>query len=524
MAESPKLPMQPLPSDKPRLRPVEDGKSWATADSYQNLLTKTGVGADNLSSGGRYGFNPLTRNRLQLEWAYRGSWIVGTIVDCVAEDMTREGVEVQSSDKPDVLQKLDKTIARLCVWSQLQDVIKWARLYGGAIGYCMIDGADPATPLDRDAVTKGQFRGVLPLDRWAAQPDLTNLVTELGPHFGEPKFYQVMRSDSGSSVTNIRIHYSRIFRMVGVELPYWQLITENYWGMSVIERLWDRLVAFDSTTQGTAQLVYKAHLRTYKVKDLRKIVAAGGPAFDGLAKQMSLIRAYQSSEGLTLMDVDDEFEVHPYSFSGLDLVLLQMGQQLSGASQIPLVRLFGQSPAGLNSTGEADLRTYYDGIARQQGNQLREGAEMVYDLGYRSTHGRPPPDDFSLAFKKLWQMDDEQRSNVAVATTAAVLSAVEKNVVARSTALKELRQSSKTTGMWSNITPEMIKEAEDEDDEKPPSPDELAAFAAASKGGGDGDPEDEGRRADGNEPAPKPNGNGAAAVRKAAEGDRQAHR
>ncbi|MDI5448925.1 hypothetical protein MJL27_26670, partial [Salmonella enterica subsp. enterica serovar Anatum] len=42
--------------------------------------------------------------------------------------------------------------------------------------------------------------------------------------------------------------------------------TENEWGMSVVERIWDRLTAFDSATVGAAQLVYKAHLRTYKVE------------------------------------------------------------------------------------------------------------------------------------------------------------------------------------------------------------------------------------------------------------------
>jgi hypothetical protein len=38
-------------------------------------------------------------------------------------------------------------------------------------------------------------------------------------------------------------------------------------------------------------------------------------------------------------------------------VLLQFAQQLSGALNIPLTRLFGQSPAGMNSTGEGDLHS-----------------------------------------------------------------------------------------------------------------------------------------------------------------------
>jgi hypothetical protein len=60
---------------------------------------------------------------------------------------------------------------------------------------------------------------------------------------------------------------------VGVELPYQQALTENLWGLSIIERLWDRMTMFDSASTGAGQLVYKAWLRTLKVKDLRSVVA-----------------------------------------------------------------------------------------------------------------------------------------------------------------------------------------------------------------------------------------------------------
>ena len=312
---------------KPHIR--MKSRPIATIDSIQNFLTRTGIGTGNANDGARYGFNPITRNRLQMEFVYRGSWIAGQVIDAVAEDMTREGASVTSDDTPDRLQELDKEVERLQIWSQLCDSIKWARLYGGAIALMMIDGQDVSTPLREETVGRDQFRGLLPLDRWSVQPSLENLVTEFGPDIGKPKYYDLL-PDLGTGLPRMRIHYSRVIRLEGLTLPYWQRISENYWGQSVLERLWDRLVAFDSTTAGAAQLVYKAHLRTYKVDHLREIIAAGGPALDGLVKQIDMIRRFQSNEGLTLMDKEDEFEAHQYTFSGLDNVLLQMGQQLSG--------------------------------------------------------------------------------------------------------------------------------------------------------------------------------------------------
>ena len=78
-------------SEKPRYR-VRAGVQ--TADAYVNPATRTGRGQQNLASQGGYAFSYWTRNRVQLEAAYRGSWIIGNAVDCIADDMTRAGIDI----------------------------------------------------------------------------------------------------------------------------------------------------------------------------------------------------------------------------------------------------------------------------------------------------------------------------------------------------------------------------------------------------------------------------------------------
>jgi len=315
------------------------GRAIRTIDSFVNFNARVGIGANNQSNGSTYRFDFVSRNRVQMEAMYRTSWIAGKAVDCVADDMTRAGIEITSNGlKPDDIEHINNAFDTLEIWNGLRDTIKWARLYGGAIGVLMIDGQDISTPLRIDTIQKDQFKGLLVLDRWLVQPSLEDLVTEMGPSIGLPRYYSVIAD--AMALRNQKIHYSRVIRLEGLRLPYWQRVSENLWGQSVCERLWDRLVAFDSTTQGAAQLVYKAHLRTYKVKDLRSIIALGGKAFEGLVKQIEQIRIWQSNEGLTLMDDSDTFETHSYSFAGIDNVLLQMGQQLSGAIDVPLTAIF----------------------------------------------------------------------------------------------------------------------------------------------------------------------------------------
>ncbi|PPE78293.1 hypothetical protein C3941_19725 [Kaistia algarum] len=460
---------------KPRLAEAKK----PTGDSFQNISARLGIGADNLSSGSSYSLNPITRQRAQLEWMYRGSWLIGNAVDCVAEDMTRAGIDISSAIEPDQISLILKRFERRGIWQALNDTIKWARLYGGAIAVILVEGQDLATPLRMETVARGAFKGLLCLDRWVVVPAIEEVVEEFGPDLGRPAWYDVMIS--APALRGQRIHHSRVIRIDGHDLPYWQRVAEYGWGLSIVERIYDRLVAFDSTTQGAAQLVYKAHLRTVSVEGLRDILAAGGPAEAALIKMFEMIRLMQSSEGLTLLDAKDTFEAHSYTFAGLSDLLLQFAQQLSGALQIPLVRLFGQSPAGLNATGDADIRNYYDQISAQQESRMRFGVEKVLELTYRSDIGGEPPEELDFSFNSLWQMSETEKSTIAVGTTAATTQAFEAGIVDRPTAMRELKQSSDVTGIWTNLTDDLITEAENE----PPEPGEgvdvaeLPALAAA---------------------------------------------
>jgi len=115
-------------SIKPTVRvPAGSNKNF-TSDTYQNFAASLGLGASNLSSGSTYALNPVTRNHTQLEFMYRGSWLVKVIVDAVAEDMTRERVNVESDMPPDRIDKLEEYMEERLIWQRLNDVIKWSRL------------------------------------------------------------------------------------------------------------------------------------------------------------------------------------------------------------------------------------------------------------------------------------------------------------------------------------------------------------------------------------------------------------
>ncbi len=451
-----------------RPRKARGASPVGAADSFQNFGLALGMGTANALSSSQYGFNPITRVRTLLEWIYRGTWIGGAAVNLRAEDMTRAGIEVNTTMPPGDVETLQAELSRLGVWRGIQNTKKWASLYGGALGVMLMEGQDLAEPLRIDATGRGQFRGIAVLDRWMVDPTISSggLVEELGPDLGKPKFYLV-RSDS-SMLPGNKIHYSRCLRLLGDEMPYWQSVMENLWGTSVYERIYDRLVAFDSATQGAAQSVYKSAIRTYKVDKLRELVTTGGKAYQGLLRYVDMMRMFQGVEGITLLDGKDEFVVNQANVqSGMSEALIQFGQQLCGALRIPAVRLFGMSPAGLNSTGESDWRNYYDGINTEQESDLRMFVDRVTRVTARS-EGLDLPDNFGFNFTPLWQMTAPQKAEVADRKTDTVIKSKESGLYGRSTALKELRQQSRETGVHTNVTDDDIKAAKEEDDLEPP--------------------------------------------------------
>lgn len=89
------------------------------------------------------------------------------------------------------------------------------------------------------------------------------------------------------------------------------------------------------------------------------------------------------------------------------------------------------------------------------------------DVLGRSVLGRALPEGFAYAFRSLWQLSDTEKATNAKTTTDAVVTAYDADLIDKPTAMKELRQSSHVTGVYTSITDEAIEEAENE---PPPLP------------------------------------------------------
>ena len=440
-------------------------------DGFASFTARLGMGQDNqLAKSGYVAEGYVTRSNTELEDMYRTSWIVDRVVNVVAEDMIRGGIEIRSQMAPDKIDELMRAVRSAGIPGRFSDAIKWSRLYGGALAVILIDGQELSEPLDLEAVPQGGFKGLYVLDRHQVTPS-DGKIDDIGPMLGYPESYRI----NLDVLTGETIHHSRAIRFIGAELPWQQRQSEQWWGGSVVDKLYDRLVALDSATHGTANMLYKSFLRVVGVDGLRQILQQGGRAEAGLLKQFQMIRQVQTNEGITLLDKNDTFTTHGWSFAGIYDAMQAFMEQIAGATGIPLVRLLGQSPKGF-STGEADLRTYYDTVSTLQDDDLRPAYDTVFRVLARSLWGEALPDDFAFEFRPLWQPSETDKATIATADAQNVAGLHTAGVLTRKMALTELRNAGRASGRFVSITDEDIAQAEKED-QAPPLPEGIDMFA-----------------------------------------------
>jgi len=375
--------------------------------------------------------------------------------------MLRNWIKITSQMPPDALKKFDGLVRTTQLKTRLLEGLRWGRLYGGAAGVILLEGQGDmlADPLDLDTVMPGTFKGLLVLDRWSGIQPSSELVTDLSdPDFGLPDSYTIS-SDMFSK--GLKVHHSRIVRFTGRDLPLWEKQQEMYWGASEVEHVFDDLKKRDNTSWNIASLVFNANLRVLKMKDLEQMMTTlDEQAVKDIHNVVQAQNWLMSNTGMQLLGADDDFQTFSYQFSGLDKVYENFMMDIAGAAEMPVTKLFGRSPAGLNATGESDTDNYDSSVEEKQESHLRPSLDRLLPIMFMSEFGAIP-DDLDYRFNNVRKPKAKESTDLGSTRTTAVKDVFVAGGISQKVLLKELRQMSEDTGMWTNITDEDIEKADD---------------------------------------------------------------
>lgn len=389
----------------------------AVRDSFKNLVANLGTTRDKQSFG-EYSLNQLSDDVLSA--IYRTSWMGRKTVDIPAKDATRKWREWEA--EADQIAALEREERRLLLPQKVRKALQLSRLYGGSALYFSIEGDDPALPLQLETVKADSLSFVTPLPKTILTPGEVEQ-DPMAEGYGLPKWYEVFGA-TGSQV----IHPSRLALFTGVEKLEVQATTNDGWGDSILQSAYEAVRNADSTASNTSSLVYEAKVDVLQIPDLANIMA--NPRTRALLEQrVQLSAQLKGNNGVMIIDGDETYSQKSFTFGGLPEISYQALQAVSGAADIPLTRFLGQSPGGLSSTGESDLKNYYDSVNSMQTLTVSPALANLDEVLIRSTLGSRP-DEITYFWSSLWQMSDEQKSKISLETSQTIKNLAETGLFA----------------------------------------------------------------------------------------------
>lgn len=444
-------------SRRNKSRPEGGGKpnngTTVALDAFSNPLFRLGYGSQSPLEATEYPLTRMTDNYALLNSLYRDNWVVQNVVGIIPDDMTKKWFTLTGAIGPEHLEELERVQRVTRLRDRVNEGLRWGRLYGGAAGLIIIRGQEDMLdqPLELESIYPGTFQGLYILDRWQGVVPGMGLVFEGGEPV--PAYYSITDA-RGNTVA--RVHHSRLVRFTGRELPFLERVAELYWGESEVEALYSDVVKHDNVAANMAALTFRANVDTMEVQNLDQLFSvSSGEQQRRFWNTMQAQSVVKSNFGMQLVNRGDQIKNTQYTFTGLQGVYDSMCLDLSGASRIPVTKLFGRSPAGMDATGESDMRNYYDYVDTLREAKLRPILEKLLPVLAMSAWG-VVPDGLDISFPSLWMPTAKEVAEIAKVKSEAIVTSYQAGLMNVDTAQKELKKLEDETGLFGSITAEEI--------------------------------------------------------------------
>lgn len=387
-------------------------KNIIKTDGWMNLFTGLGGKADKRKSTKAVPNGFLMDAELEIVYADDG--LGARIIDALPDDMMKQGWRYEFENEKEGMEEQDKiyneVFKEIRANDKLNKALKWARLYGGCLILLGVyDGEDLDQPLNLNKIKSFENLKIIPRNNvmygtmeWQMNPEL--------PHYGQVEYYPVTFY-TGRQYEVKRVHYSRVIELHGIEIPSSEdsiiPIEFRYWGISVLQRVQDRLKDLGASFGSLSELFHELTIGKYKYKDLAEIMASDGgeKLVQNRLQAMDLMKSTFHS---LLMDMDEDYIRDTISFSGVSDVLYQFMMLTSASTGYPMTKLFGISPAGLNSTGDSDMYQYYDMVRAKQQTELLPILERLIHI-ISQWQKIPEP---KIIFNPLEQMTEKEQAEL----------------------------------------------------------------------------------------------------------------
>lgn len=333
------------------------------------------------------------------------------IVDQDVADETLTGVErarqaeqnlIDRKIRQDKITKLTDAFKAHDIRSLIQKTFEVEMTMGRAQIYIDLKHKAVDVPFVRNSrgVSVGDLVGFSLIEPMWTTPSAYNATDPTKRDFYVPQSWFVLGRE---------IHADRLITVITRPVPDMLKPAYNFGGISMLQLMRPYVERYQRNVDSVSELINSYSL-TILATDMSSILA--GNQDPNILMRLMLFNQFKSNRGIMALDKESE-EISQINtpLSGLDGLVLQSKEDLSGPSKTPLVKLWGISPSGLNASGEAEIDVYYDYIAAQQEAHARPVIETIHEVMQLSMFGEIDP-AIQWEFNSLKQMDAAEQATI----------------------------------------------------------------------------------------------------------------
>lgn len=278
--------------------------------------------------------------------------------------------------------------------------------------------------VDPKTIPKGSLRGFQPVEPLWTSPYSYNTTDPTLPSFYKPTAWFVMGR---------RIHASRLLTFISREVPDMLKPAYNFGGLSLSQLMEPYVFQWLRTRNSVSDLIYNFSIIVLKT-DMAAVLAdkggaAGAKAGMGFFDRLKLFTQTRSNQALMTIDkTREELEQIAVPLSGLEKLQAQAQEHMAAPSHIPLVKLTGITPDGLNASSEGEIQVWYDWIRSYQIAFYSKHLKHVLDVIQLHLFGHID-ESIGYEFKPLSSPTVKELSEIRKANAETDATYVDKGVI-----------------------------------------------------------------------------------------------
>lgn len=347
------------------------------------------------------------------------------ISEVLATEMTRKWIKIESAkDEADKknggkggsqekrIKELTEEMDRLDVRECFRKIAEQDGFYGRTHLYIDTGDTDDRpelmTPIGdgsinnkitRAKIKKGDIQALRVVEPVWAYPANYNANNPLKPTWYRPETWYAMATE---------IHSSRFLTFIGREVPDLLKPAFSFGGLSLTQMAKPYVDNWLVTRQSVSDII-QAFSQMILQTDLSTTLSG---ASQELFDRLDLFNNLRNNRGVMAIDKDTEdFKNVSAPLGSLDKLQAQAQEHMATPSRTPVLKLFGITPTGLNTSTDGEIRVWYDTVHAHQGKFFTPHLTTIFHLAQINKWGEIDP-DLSFSYEKLYELTEKEQAEM----------------------------------------------------------------------------------------------------------------